>query len=113
MPADPLQATTPIHRRTFLQAGGSSFLGLGLSQLAAARGAPRPGGAGFGRARSCIVLYMLGGPPQQETFDLKPYAPGTARSLLRPISTNVPGVTVCEGLSRLARHAHRLAIIRS
>jgi len=56
---------------------------------------------------------MLGGPPQQETFDPKPDAPGTARSLMRPIATSVPGVRICEGLPRLARNAHRHAIIRS
>src|SRR5262245_27540643 len=113
MAADPLKATTPIHRRTFLPAGGSSRPGLTLPQLAEARGASRTTGPVRARARSCIVLYMLGGPPQQETFDPKPDAPGTARSLLRPIATSVPGVRVCEGLPRLARNAHRLAIIRS
>jgi Protein of unknown function (DUF1501) len=113
MAADPLEATTPIHRRTFLQAGGSSVLGLTLPRLAQARGAARTNVPGGGKARSCIVLYMLGGPPQQETFDPKPDAPNTARSLLRPIATSVPGVRICEGLPRLARNAHRLAIIRS
>jgi hypothetical protein len=112
MTADPLKPTTPMHRRTFLRAGALSALGLGLPHLLAGRaaGAAAPG---RGRARSCILLYMLGGPPQQETFDLKPNAPGKARSLLAPIATSVPGVQVCEGLPRLARSAHRLAIIRS
>jgi len=87
---------------------------LGLSDLIAERAAAaRPAIPGRGRARSCILLYMLGGPPQQETFDLKPDAPGTASSLLKPIATNVPGVPISEKLPRLARHAHRLAIIRS
>ena len=113
MAADPLEATTPIHRRTFLQAGGSSVLGLTLPGLAQAHKAARTPVPGGGRARSCIVLYMLGGPPQQETFDPKPDAPNTARSLLRPIATSVPGIRICEGLPRLARNAHRLAIIRS
>ncbi|MFO0843647.1 MAG: DUF1501 domain-containing protein [Gemmataceae bacterium] len=113
MAADPLKATTPIHRRTFLQAGASSALGLSLAGLTAARAAGRAEAPGGGQARSCIVLYMLGGPPQQETFDPKPDAPGTARSLLRPIATSVPGVRFCDGLPRLARNAHRLAVIRS
>jgi hypothetical protein len=56
---------------------------------------------------------MLGGPPQQETFDMKPEAPGTARSLFRPIATNVPGIDICELLPDVARQADRLAIVRS
>lgn len=56
---------------------------------------------------------MLGGPPQQETFDLKPEAPGSARSLFRPIATNVPGVEICELLPDLARQADRFTIVRS
>jgi hypothetical protein len=59
------------------------------------------------------MLYMLGGPPQQETFDVKPDAPGTARSLFAPISTTVPGIQICELLPRLAQNAHRFAILRS
>ena len=56
---------------------------------------------------------MLGGPPQQETFDLKPEAPGSARSLFRPIPTNVPGIEICELLPGLAAQADRFAIVRS
>ncbi|HJT77497.1 MAG TPA: hypothetical protein VJ739_09890, partial [Gemmataceae bacterium] len=72
MTADPLKATTPICRRTFLRAGALSALGLGLPHLLAGRAAAGTPTPGRGRARSCILLYMLGGPPQQETFDLKP-----------------------------------------
>ena len=57
---------------------------------------------------------MLGGPPQQETFDLKPEVPGSqARSLFPTISTNVPGIEICGLLPELARQADRFAIIRS
>src|SRR5262245_42607086 len=70
-------AANPIARRTFLQAGGLSALGLTLPQMLARRSlaataaasSPRPA-----RADACILLFMLGGPPQQETFDLKPGA---------------------------------------
>src|SRR4029077_10761859 len=118
-----LNASTPLSRRTLLQAGGLSAIGLSLPQLfagrAAAEVAPSNAIAGntsagnAGTANACILLYMLGGPPQQETFDLKPNAPGTARSLFAPIATNVPGIEICELLPKLARQAHRLAIIRS
>lgn len=102
-----------IGRRTLLQAGGISALGLGLPGLLADEKQATAAGRSCGSAKSCIMLYMLGGPPQQETFDLKPNAPGTARSLFAPIATSVPGIEICELLPKLARQAHRLAIIRS
>jgi len=105
-------ASSPVARRTFLRAGGLSTLGLSLPHLLAARSeaTPRTGDA---PAKACILLYMLGGPPQQETFDLKPEAPGSARSLFKPIATNVPGIEICELLPDLARQADRFAIVRS
>lgn len=110
-----LRASTPLARRTFLRAGGLASLGLAMPGLAGSRQAPAAARAS-GRpasARACILLYMLGGPPQQETFDLKPEAPGAARSLFKPIATNVPGIDICELLPDLARHADKLAILRS
>lgn len=113
-----LNASIPLSRRTLLQAGGLSAVGLGLPQLLASRAGAEAarsadGTTSDGTAKACILLYMLGGAPQQETFDLKPEAPGTARSLFRPIATNVPGIEVCELLPDLARQADKLAIIRS
>jgi hypothetical protein len=104
---------TRIGRRTLLQAGGLSALGLSLPQLIAESQEASAANAPLGRAKSCIMLYMLGGPPQQETFDVKPNAPGTARSLFAPISTSVPGTQICELLPRLAQNAHRFTILRS
>src|SRR3954467_13317325 len=113
-----LRASTPLSRRTLLRAGGLSTLGLSLPQLLAARSAAKSAPArertpGVAPAKACILLYMLGGAPQQETFDMKPEAPGSARSLFPSIETNVPGIDICGLLPDLARHAHRLAIIRS
>jgi Protein of unknown function (DUF1501) len=111
-------ASTPIARRTFLHAGGLSAIGLTLPQIFAARSRAAPISESAAPARpataqACILLYMLGGPPQQETFDLKPDAPDSARSLFKPIATNVPGIQICELLPDLARQADRLAIVRS
>src|SRR5579872_1241555 len=113
-----LKASTPLDRRTLLTAGGLSAVGLTLPQLFASRAAaktatPAASRAPEATAQACILLYMLGGPPQQETFDMKPEAPGTARSLFRPIATNVPGIEICELLPDLARQADRFAILRS
>jgi hypothetical protein len=64
-------------------------------------------------ARSCIFLFMWGGQPQQDMWDLKPNAPEGVRSPFQPISTTVPGLMLGDQLPQLARHAHKLSVIRS
>jgi hypothetical protein len=99
-----------IDRREFLRAGALSLFGLGLPQLLEARAqsrAPRP------RAKACILLFMWGGPAQQDTWDMKPDAPDIYRGEFKPIATSVPGLQICEHLPRLAQRAHKLALIRS
>ena len=54
-----------------------------------------------GSAKSCILIYLLGGPPHQDLFDLKPEAPTEVRGPFQPIATSVPGVPICEHLPRL------------
>jgi hypothetical protein len=66
-----------------------------------------------GRAKSCILIYLWGGPPQQDMFDLKPDAPSGIRSLFNPIETNVPGISISDQLPDLARHADKMAIVRA
>jgi hypothetical protein len=65
------------------------------------------------QAKSCILLYLWGGPPQQDMWDLKPDAPEGIRSIFAPIQTNVTGIHLCEHLPKLARHADKLALVRS
>ena len=67
----------------------------------------------FGRAKSCILLFMWGGPAHQDTWDLKPEAPAEIRGEFRPISTVVPGIEIGEHFPLLARRTDQLAIIRS
>ena len=57
-------------------------------------------------AKSCILVYLLGGPPHLDMFDLKPEAPAEIRGPFGPIATSVPGLQICEHLPRLARLAH-------
>jgi hypothetical protein len=107
-----------VSRRELLRAGGLGLgaHGLGLAGLLQAREAARvrPTSAPtFGRAKSCILLFMWGGPAQQETWDLKPDAPEQVRGEFRPIATNVPGLLISEHFPALATRAHRLAVIRS
>src|SRR6478735_2571690 len=96
-----------LSRRELLRAGGLGLglHGLGLPQLLRAREAARLPSPlpGFGRARACIVLFMWGGPAQQETWDLKPDAPEQVRGEFRPIATSVPGLSISEHFPRLAR----------
>jgi hypothetical protein len=65
------------------------------------------------RDRSVIMVYLPGGPPHQDMFDLKLGAPSEIRGEFRPIRTNVPGVEICELLPRLAKMADKYALIRS
>jgi hypothetical protein len=113
-----------VSRREWLRIGGLTALGVSLADVlrAAAPPAARPGsgprlagdlGGTFGKAKSVLFLWLQGGPPQHETFDPKPDAPVDIRGPFKPIATNVPGVRFCELLPRTARHAHRLAVLRS
>jgi len=101
---------TRITRREALRVGGLGFTGLSWPGLLRARAAPA---GGFGKARSCILIFNYGGPSHVDTFDLKPDAPAEVRGEFKPIPTAVPGVAICEHLPRLARLADRYAIVRS
>lgn len=108
-----------LNRRAVLRAGSVGLLGLNLPGLLGARDgladqAASPVGANsFGRAKACILLFMWGGPAQQDTWDLKPYAPAGIRGEFKPIATAVPDVQICEHFPLLAQRTDRLAIIRS
>lgn len=111
-----VDAEKPAHfcdgltRRDFLHAGSLSMLGLGLPGLSAleARGA-----AAKDRDMNCILLFLVGGPSQLDTWDLKPDAPEEIRGPFRPIDTNVPGIQISEVFPRLARMMDKVALVRS
>src|ERR1051326_3251720 len=65
------------------------------------------------KKRSCIYIFLWGGPPQQDMFDMKPDAPQGIRSLFQPIKTNVPDIEISDQLPLMARQGDRYAIIRS
>ena len=98
-------------RRRMLQSGGLAAALSGIP-LAAAR-KTNTLGPQFGRARSCVLVFLSGGHPQHETFDPKPRAPAELRGPFQPISTNIPGIQYCELLPRISRIADRLCTIRS
>ena len=100
-----------LHRRDAMIRLGQFGLGaLGLPGLLQASGAAP---ARKRSAKSCIYVFLWGGPPQQDLWDLKPDAPAGVRSLFRPIRTNVPGIEFCEQLPLLSRQADKLAVVRS
>jgi hypothetical protein len=105
-------------RREVLRAGGLGLLGLSMPELlrgrqaAAAATAPRPNQTG-GKAKSCIILFLMGGPPQHSTWDPKPDAPAEVRGDFKPIPTTLPGLMVCELMPRTARLAHQLCVLRA
>src|SRR5437868_6160101 len=84
-----------LTRRDLLRVGGLGLFGLGAGANASSMAASRP--ASFGRAKSCILLYLYGAPSQIETFDPKPKAPLEIRGEFKSISSIVPGLDVCEG----------------
>jgi hypothetical protein len=101
-------------RREWLRVGGLGSLGLSLPGLLKGNSITPPlRPTRFGRAKSCIILFLSGGAPQHETFDPKPEAPSEIRGSFRPIATSVPGLHFCETLPYTATMAHRLTIIRS
>src|SRR6266542_5373387 len=90
-------------RRDFLRVGG------GLALAATSGFASGAASSGRGSANSCILIYLLGGPPQLDTFDLKPNAPVEIRGPFRPLATRDPGVHICEHLPRLAQMTNLLS----
>src|SRR5205823_2617678 len=65
------------------------------------------------RDTAVIQLWLGGGPSHLDMYDLKPAAPSEVRGPYRPITTNVPGIDLCELLPRQARLMDRLAVVRS
>jgi hypothetical protein len=94
-------------RREFLRAGGFGALGAALANHRFAAASDASGD------RSVILLLMVGGPSQLETFDPKPQATSEIRGPFRAIETRVPGVRISEFLPNLARRLDRVAIVRS
>jgi hypothetical protein len=101
-------------RREVLRVGGLGAFGLSLpAYLDARKRAPVAKDSHFGRAKSCILLFPYGSPPQHETFDPKPDALPEIQGEMKSIPSNVPGTRVGEGLPRIARIMDRITIVRS
>lgn len=101
-----------VSRRDFLHLGMLSCLGLSLAdvlRLSAAESRAKTSST----AKSCILIWLDGGPSHLETFDPKPDAPSEIRGEFKPISTSVDGIQICEHLPRVAQCFDQIALIRS
>ncbi|QDU92275.1 DUF1501 domain-containing protein [Lignipirellula cremea] len=106
-----MKCSGPTTRRSFLKMGALGVGGLGLSDVMRARAAA--GHVTAAPDTSVIFIWLAGGPSHMETYDMKPDAPEEYRGQFRPISTNVPGIDVCELLPLHAKCADKYTLIRS
>jgi hypothetical protein len=113
-----------ITRRDWMRIGGLGAMGLNLPELLQARAqAASPENqssadsvkksVSFGKAKSCICLFMLGGPPQHETWDPKPDAPVEVRGEFGTIETATPGLRVGELMPKTALLTDKIAVLRA
>lgn len=100
-----------ISRRNFLQVGAFGA-GLTLAGLIKAQAAAKQGAA-TSSPKSAIMVYLPGGPSHIDMYDPKPDAPAEFRGEFKPISTNVPGIQICEHMPLQAKMMDKLAIVRS
>ena len=96
-----------VSRRSFLKIGAVGVGGLTMPDILRAEAQ-----SGVGRSqKSIIMIFLPGGPPQQDMFDLKMDAPTEIRGEFKPIKTNVPGVHITEMFPRLAGMMDKLVVI--
>ena len=100
-----------LRRRDFLHAGSAGMLGLGLTDFLSlkAQGAVHNDKSDI----NVIMLFLVGGPSQLDTWDMKPNAPSEIRGPYKPIKTNVPGIEISEIFPRMARHADKWSLVRT
>lgn len=100
-----------LHRRDAMLRLGQVGLGaVTLPSLLNATPAKQPSTA---KAKSCIYLFLWGGPPQMDMWDLKLDAPKGIRTLFQPIRTRVPGIDICDQMPLSARVMDKVAVVRS
>lgn len=98
-----------ISRRDALHIGSLGLTGMSLPQLLQAE----PDSAVGSRHKSVIMIYLCGGPPHQDMYDIKVDAPKEIRGEFRPTETAVPGIHIGELLPGVARNMDKITVIRS
>ncbi len=97
-----------IPRRAFLRAGALACAGLTLGDLLRSEAKSHRGSR-----KAVINIHLDGGPPQMDTFDMKPEGPSETRGEFSPIPTALPGFQICEWMPRTAAIANRFAVLRT
>jgi len=106
----PAEFCDGLRRRDFLHAGTLAGMGFGLTEMFGLRAlgaAPTEK-----KDKNCIFLFLVGGPSQLDTWDMKPGAPLEIRGPYKPIKTNVPGMEISENFPRMAKQADKYTLIR-
>ena len=101
-----------ISRRSFMKIGGFAFGSMASLTLpdilrAEAASGNRPS------HKSIINIFLAGGPPHQDMWDVKSEAPANIRGEFKPIKTNVPGIEICEVFPRIAGMMDKFAVLRA
>jgi hypothetical protein len=92
-------------RRSFLRIGGLGLGGLSFPELLRAESEQ-----GRGKSQKALILvYLPGGPPHQDMYDIKTNAPSEVRGPFSAIGTNVSGIQICEHLPRMAKMADKFS----
>ena len=99
-----------VSRRTFLQIGAMGMGGLTLPQLLASEA---KAGLGNRSHKATIMIFLPGGPPHQDMWDIKTEAPRDVRGDFDPIPTNVSGIQIGELFPEMAKISDKLVYIRS
>lgn len=114
MPSPASHCLGPLARRSFLSAGALAGTSLALTDRFSGQAAAAEQRQNSRHDdTSVIFLWLPGGPPHMETYDMKPDAPEDYRGEFRPIKTNVSGIEVCELLPLHAKIADKYTLIRS
>jgi hypothetical protein len=103
------------NRREWLRVGGVGLGGLTIPSLASAapQSVPADVAGAFGKAKSVIVIFLGGGPPQHETWDPKPEAPAEIRGGFGAIASRTPGLSVGELMPMTAQLTDHIAVLRA
>jgi len=101
-----------VNRREFLRIGGASLCGVSMLDILKARASATTRRAGT-TPKQMICVWLAGGPPHTDMFDMKPDSPVDFRGEFKPIRSKLPGLDVCELMPRLANLADKFTVIRS
>jgi hypothetical protein len=101
-----------VSRRSFLKIGTFAFGAASLSLADIFRAEAKAGTSGT-RHKSVINVFLGGGPPHQDTWEIKTEAPSEIRGEFKPIATRVPGIRIGETFPQIAARMDKCAVIRS